>query len=188
MALAGVVSASACRRAGGRAGGGGAERDKAGGRVRPRCSVIAGSSPKQQREHRLAMSLSFDCWVGRARRSSATSPTAGAQPQLGALPTPSSSHMRRKHRSAHAGRYILLHVLVRPDRHGRATQRALAPIGPYRVARARAPAALHRPMAANRFGVPRHGHGATATLQDASACGVARTGALVGGGCLRRRA
>jgi hypothetical protein len=30
-------------------------------------------------------------------RCSATCPTAGAQPQLGALPTPSSSHMRRKH-------------------------------------------------------------------------------------------
>jgi hypothetical protein len=65
------------------------------------------------------------------------------------------------------GLYVRLHVLGRPHRHGRAAQRALAPIGPYRVARARAPAALHRPVAADRFGVPRHRHGTRPSLQRA---------------------
>lgn len=63
-----------------------------------------------------------------------------------------------------AGRYLafLLSVgiecFVRLDRHGGAPQRTRASIGPYCVAGARTPRALHRSMTADRL-IPRHGHG-----------------------------
>lgn len=59
----------------------------------------------------------------------------------------------------HQREYVLgIECFVRLDRHGSAPQRARASIGPYCVARARTPRALHRSMTADRL-IPRHGHG-----------------------------
>jgi hypothetical protein len=69
-------------------------------------------------------------------------------------------HLVEAHRPARDATeaYVLVGVLGGPHGHGRAAQRALAPIWPHRVARARAPAALGRSVAGDRL-IPRHGHG-----------------------------
>jgi hypothetical protein len=117
-------------------------------RPRPQ-GETARDSERQQREHDHTAARRFDCGVSPS--TPATSPTASRT-----APGARSLRMRRPVHDATEA-YVLVDVLGGPDGHGRAAQRALAPVRPHRVARARAPAALGRCMAADRL-VPRHGH------------------------------
>jgi hypothetical protein len=90
-----------------------------------------------------------------------------------------------------------IEILVRFDGDGGAPQRARASIGPYRVAGARTPRALHRSMAADGL-IPRHGRGRrgacsgrVATVARASAAAITafgrrRRAGLMGTACAER--
>lgn len=133
--------------------------------ARTRCGVIESLKSSQRRQGETpsgnALKLRLPGGAGTSKHCILTnSGRAATCRRTGPVPTQSSSlHMRRKHPSAQARAYVLVHVLGRPHGHGGTAQRALASIWPYRVARARAPAALGGSMAADGLWVPRHSHG-----------------------------
>jgi hypothetical protein len=153
------------------------QETKAGRSCRPRSSAIEALRPHQPRPGLLLLLLLL--------------PGACVEARYSNRPPSAPPALSTCDESSRRGGYVLLkHILGRLHRHGRAAQRALPSIGPYRVVGARAPAALNRAVAGGHF-VPRHGHGLEVhcTLHCKTRMRLRGAGERLVGmkGCLRRR-
>lgn len=122
------------------------------------------SSPRRQAETQSVSPSKLCILTNSEPRSRSVAPSSrrtGGRPQLQRqlqlLQHAPTAPCTMRAACAVSGLYILAHILGRLDRHGRAAQGALAPIWPYRVAGARAPAALGRRVAGDGL-IPRHDH------------------------------